>query len=257
MDIATLVGFVGGLAIVLAAILTGGSLLLFINIPSILIVFGGSAFVVSMKFSLQQMTKAVSIALKAFLFKPESVEELIKKGTELAALARKSGPLALEKVEIKDPYLKRGIMLVVDGTDPDIVREILYKEKNSVVSRHEEGQRIFKSLADVAPAMGMIGTLIGLVQMLANMDDPSSIGPAMAVALLTTLYGAVLANMFAAPVADKLSLRSQEEESLKQMMIDIVLGIAAGHSRAVVQEQLSSYLPANQRPADDAGEDAA
>ncbi len=247
MDLATVIGLVGGFAIVVAAMVVGGSILLFINVPSILIVIGGSTFVVMMKFNLHQTIGAVKVALKAFLFKVESVEAFIEQALEMSKIARKDGPLALESFEINNPFLKRGVQMVVDGTDPDIVKTIMQKEKAQTVARHDDGQQFFAALEEVAPAMGMIGTLIGLVQMLANMSDPKSIGPAMAVALLTTLYGAVIANMFAGPIKDKLSVRSGEEELLKSMMIDVVYAIGKGQSKAVVEELLSSYLPVAER----------
>ncbi|MEZ4872125.1 MAG: flagellar motor protein PomA [Bdellovibrionales bacterium] len=256
MDLATVIGLIGGFAIVVAAMMFGGSIILFINVPSILIVIGGSIFVVMMKFNLHQTVGAVKVALKAFLFKVESVEEFITQALEMSNIARKDGPLALESFEINNPFLKRGVQMVVDGTDPDIVKTILTKEKNQTIARHDDGQRFFEQLEVVAPAMGMIGTLIGLVQMLANMSDPKSIGPAMAVALLTTLYGAVIANMFAAPVKDKLSVRSGEEEMLKTMMIDVVYAIGKGQSKAVVEELLSSYLPVSDRNFSDEDEAA-
>ena len=143
--------------------------------------------------------------------------------------------------------MKSAVNLVVDGHDPEVVKGILNKDMNLTVKRHKDGQAIFKAIGDVGPAMGMIGTLIGLVQMLTVMDDPKSIGPAMAVALLTTLYGAILANMFALPIADKLALRSTEERMAKSLIIDAVMGIQEGQNPRVIEDMLKNYLPKSRR----------
>ena len=247
MDLATVVGFVGGFVIVGAAIVTGGDPVIFVNIPSILIVVLGSVFVVSMKFSIADLKSAVSVAMKAFIFKIAPPEEVISKIVELAKLARRDGPLALENVKVDNPFLTRGIQLIVDAAEAEVSKTILARERSATFSRHENGQNIFMAINDVAPAMGMIGTLVGLVQMLANMSDPKSIGPAMAVALLTTLYGAILSNMVAKPIAEKLALRAAEEDMQNAMIIDAVLGMANGLSPTMIEETLVSYLPTNQR----------
>ncbi len=139
----------------------------------------------------------------------------------------------------------------VDGHEPDVVKKALITEMNETLNRHSLGQQIFKAMGDAAPAMGMIGTLVGLVQMLSNMSDPKSIGPAMAVALLTTLYGAMLANMFALPIADKLSLRSSEEQMNKNIIIESVLGIQEGQNPKILGEILKNFLPASKRDAEE------
>ena len=254
MDLATIIGLIGAIVIIGAAVVTGGDPSIFINVPSILIVIGGSTFVVLMKFSIKQATKAVGIALKAFMFKLESPAELIEKCYELAQIAKKGGPLALEKVNVENEFLKKGVDMLVDGYDPEVIKDILIKEKRLTSERHEEGIRIFEALKDVAPALGMIGTLIGLVQMLANMSDPKSIGPAMAIALLTTLYGAFIANVIASPIADKLSMRSAEEETNQALMIDAVLSIQNGLNPRVIRDALQNYLPRGERTSE---EDAA
>ena len=259
MDLATVVGLVGGLGIVLAAILTGGELGLFINIPSIFIVFGGTTFVVAMKFNIKALPGAIGVAMKAFLHKGESVEELIAKSMELAEAARKGGgPLGMQNVTVENTFFKKAVDMVVDGFDQEVVEGILIKDKNETAARHDNSIGIFKAIGDVAPAMGMIGTLIGLVQMLANMSDPSAIGPAMAVALLTTLYGAIISNMVAFPIADKLALRSDEEKIAQSMIIDAVLGIQKGLHPRVIKDALQNYIPRNTRTDDEeAGGEAA
>lgn len=253
MDIATLIGLVGGWGVMVAAIAGGASPSMFINPPSLIIVVGGTFAVVMMKFSMGQFLGAVKIALKVFSNKIADTEELIQELEEMAGVARKDGLLALEGREISDPFLKKGISMMVDGHSPEMIRSVLSKDMQLTLSRHAVGQDIFKGFGDYAPAMGMIGTLIGLVQMLANMSDPKSIGPAMAVALLTTLYGAMIANLFALPIADKLALRSEEEKRIKSLVLDGLQSIQAGHNPRVIQELLSTYLPPSKRKSDDDG----
>lgn len=247
MDLATLVGLLGGFAIVVFAMVLGGSLGMFVDVPSILIVIVGSLLVCMMKFSLGQFLGATKTVAKAFMFKLDSAEELIANVKELADEARKGGLLALEGKEISNDFLKRGIGLLIDGHEADVVRNLLVKDKNQAVDRHKVGSRVWEALGDVAPAMGMIGTLIGLVAMLSNMDDPKSIGSAMAVALLTTLYGAMLANMVAIPFADKLKLRMAEESLIKSMSIDAIMAIQAGQNSRVIEMMLRNYLSEGSR----------
>lgn len=249
MDLATLIGLLGAFGIIITAIITGGSAIIFVNIPSLLIVGGGTLFAVLMKFPMGHFFGAFKVAMKAFFSKPESPAKLIEEGVSLANIARKEGVLGLEGQDISNEFLQRGIQLCVDGHEPDFVRTMLGKDINLTIERHERGQAIFKAIGDMAPAMGMIGTLIGLVQMLSAMDDPKSIGPAMAVALLTTLYGAVIANAFALPIADKLAHRSQEERLNKSLILETISSIQEGLNPRVMEELLKTYLPASQRDA--------
>ncbi len=251
MDLATLLGLIITLGFILGAILAGGSILLFVNVPSLLIVLGGSVSVVLMQFTLSQFFGAFKVAMKAFFHKNVDASQLIEQAGMLANVARKEGMMALESQEIENPFLNKGIQLCVDGHPPDLVRKMLSKDISLTIQRHETGQKIFKALGDIAPAMGMIGTLIGLVQMLANMDDPKSIGPAMAVALLTTLYGAVVANAFALPISDKLELRSQEEKTNRSLILETISGIQEGMNPRVLEELLKAFLPENQRTSSD------
>lgn len=251
MDLATLIGLVGSFGIVITAMLLGGSLSMFVNGPSLLIVFVGTLFVVLMKFSLAQFLGAVKIAVKAFSFKLISPNDLIEEVVELADAARKGGMLALEGKEVSSNFLEKGIQLLVDGHDADVVRGLLKKDLTQTLQRHELGAKIFTAMGDVGPAMGMIGTLVGLVAMLSNMDDPKSIGPAMAVALLTTLYGAMFANMIALPVADKLTLRREEEARVKSMVVDALVAIQAGQNPRVIDSMLKVYLPESKRGDDE------
>ena len=247
MDLATLVGLLGAFGIVIASMVMGGSAGMFVNVPSLLIVLVGTLFVVLMKFNLGQFLGAVKVAIKAFSFKLAKPEQIIEEVVELADAARKGGLLSLEGKEVSSNFLSKGIQLLVDGHDADVVRNLLTKDLHQTVQRHEWGAKIFAAMGDVGPAMGMIGTLVGLVAMLANMDDPKSIGPAMAVALLTTLYGAMFANMFALPIADKLSLRRDEEGRVKSMIIDALLAIQGGQNPRVIDSMLKAYLPEGAR----------
>jgi chemotaxis protein MotA len=247
MDLATLIGLLGAFGIIISAILFGGSPIIFVNAPSLLIVVGGSLFAVLMKFPLKHFLAAFKIAAKAFFNRCDDAQALIQEGIELANIARKEGVLGLEGRDINNEFLKRGIQLCVDGHDAAFVRNMLSKDINLTIERHERGQAIFKSIGDMAPAMGMIGTLIGLVQMLSAMDDPKQIGPAMAVALLTTLYGAVIANAFALPIADKLALRSQEERLNRALILETISSIQEGINPRIMEELLKTYLPTSKR----------
>ncbi len=251
MDIATLIGLLGGFGIIIGAIATGGDVMLFVNVPSILIVVGGTFMVTLMQVSLKDFLGSFSMAMKAFFYKTYDASQLIEEAAQLADVARKNGLLALEGQEISNDFLKQGIGLCVDGHDPALVQKMLVKDIDLTIERHDVGQTMFKNMATMAPAMGMIGTLIGLVQMLANMSDPASIGPAMAVALLTTLYGAVIANAFAQPLADKLARASQLEKTNKYLILATISGIQEGMNPRVLEQLLSSFLPSGKRTKDE------
>jgi len=248
LDLGTIVGLLGSIAMVVMAMLLGGSIVVFIDAPSVLIVVVGTHFVVMMTYSLSEFLGAASAGMKVLTFKAIDNVELINQIVELADMARKSGLLALEGATIEQDFLKKGIGLLVDGHDGEVVRGILEKDVSMASERHKLGASIFKSMADIAPAMGMIGTLVGLVAMLSNMDDPKSIGPAMAVALLTTLYGAIMANMVGIPISEKLSMRDTEEKISKTLMIDGLLGIQAGQNPRVIEQVLHGYLKEGKRP---------
>ncbi len=247
MDIATLVGLVGGFGVIIGAIATGGDAMLFVNVPSVLIVVGGTFMVTLMQVSLADFLGSFAIGLKAFMYKVDDPKQLIEDAVTMADVARKNGLLALENQEINNEFLQKGINLCVDGHDPALVQKMLTKDIDLTIQRHEVGQRMFKNMAVAAPAMGMIGTLIGLVQMLANMSDPAAIGPAMAVALLTTLYGAVIANAFAQPMANKLGHASELEQTNKSLILETISGIQEGMNPKVLEQMLTNYLPPKQR----------
>lgn len=229
------------------AIMLGGAANVFLNPPSILVVFAGTMMVVLAKFTLGQFLGAAKVAMKALMVKVSEPRDLVDKAVELAQMSRQGGLLALESAEIPDEFMQKGIGYLVDGHDATTVKTLLIKDLSLTLDRHTQGQAVFKAIGDVAPAMGMIGTLIGLVQMLSNMDDPKSIGPAMAVALLTTLYGAVLANVVAFPIADKLALRSKEEKLSKSLVIDALMAIQDGQNPRVIEGMLENYLPVAKR----------
>lgn len=247
MDLATLGGILGTFACIMFAILYGGGALMFIDIPSILIVLGGTVAVTFVKYPTSHTLAIMKVAMKGFFHKAQSQVDLIKLSIELATIARRDGLLGLEGVKIDNEFLAKGIQLAVDGHDEEYVGRILATEINRTIDRHERGQHLFKGMAEAAPAMGMIGTLVGLVQMMSNMSDPSSIGPAMAVALLTTLYGAVIANAACLPLSDKLSHRSKEEKINKMLILEAVSGVQKGMSPKVLEEMLLAYLPAGSR----------
>ncbi len=247
MDLATLVGMIGALALIIVTMLMSGQMSMFVNAPSVVIVIGGTIFAVMAKYGLGQFLAAGKIAGKSFVFKMPEPNELIAELVSLADEARKGGLLSLEGREVSNPFLERGIQLLVDGHDPDVVKTLLARDRNQAIERHRIGSSIFGSMAEVAPAMGMIGTLIGLVAMLANMDDPKAIGPAMAVALLTTLYGAVLANAVCSPISDKLKLRAGEEAMVKNLIIDALLAIQSGQNPRIIDSMLRNYLPEGKR----------
>ena len=218
MDLATVVGLLGGVGLLGTAMSLGaGGLGSFIDIPSILVVIGGTVAATLITFPLKAVTTSFRILMKTFIHKPQQPGEVITQMISMAGIVRKEGLLALEKQKIPDPFLGKGIRLLVDGIDQKTIRAILDNEVGSIQERHYDGSQIFEQIGNLAPAFGMIGTLIGLVQMLQTLSDPASIGPSMAIALITTLYGALIANLCALPFAKKLSIRSKEETSLKRI----------------------------------------
>ncbi|MDM5151305.1 flagellar motor protein PomA [Aeromonas salmonicida] len=247
MDLGSLIGIVLGFGVVGYAMVLGGGVGMFVDVPSILITFMGSIFIGMMKFNIGQFFMAFKVAGKAFMYKGDKLDDLILKSVELADAARKGGFLALEAAEIPNTFMKKGIDMLVDGHDADVVRSVMEKDIDLTEERHTNAIKVFRALGDLGPAMGMIGTLVGLVAMLSNMSDPKSIGPAMAVALLTTLYGAILANMFAIPIADKLDLRNSEERLSRSLILDAIMGIQDGQNPRVIESLLKNYLHQSKR----------
>ena len=248
MDLGTLIGLVSGVAIVAFTILVGDNPLIFLNVQGLLIVVGGTFATTLIRFPIPKCIGTIEVVKNAFSHKLPANHEVIEELVALARKARKEGLLALEDHENEDAFLKRGLMLLVDGADADAVKEVLLTNIRFVKQRHTEGQDIFKAIGDAAPAFGMIGTLIGLVLMLSNMSDVAALGPSMAVAILTTLYGALIANVVALPIAKKLEIRSREEGLVRELMIVGLSNIAKGENPRMLETVLHSFLRAKELP---------
>ena len=247
MDIASILGLVLCFVVVLYGIIVGAGfsgLQYFYDLPSILITFGGAFCCVLAEKTMSDFLNGIKSVRLIFKTPQFDLPEVIRKIIELSNVARKEGLLALEEAsaELDDPFLRKGVLLIVDGTDPELVRGILDTEMGSVDDRHKKNITFWLDLAGMGPAWGMIGTLIGLILMLQDMNDPSSIGPSMAVALITTLYGSLLANWIATPIAQKLSVNNNIEMSIKEVMIEGLLSIQAGENPRVIEEKLKSFL---------------
>ncbi len=242
MDIATLIGIVRGFGLIVGSILLGGSLLSFLNVPGLLIVVGGTIAAALISEKLSVIVGAVKVALKAFLQPTLAIEHTISRLVELANVMRKGGLPSLENEKISDSFLAKGVRMAVDGLPPEGVRSALISEMRSLRDRHRKGQRLFRFMGATAPAMGMVGTLIGLVQMLQTMEDPASIGPSMAVALLTTLYGAVFAFLVFIPLADKLENRTKDEVRNMEVIIDGIARLQSLENPRLIRERLESFL---------------
>lgn len=250
MDIASVVGLLLAIGLIIGSILLGSApFTAFIDIPSVMVVIGGAIAAALISFPLASMLKAPKIALKVLLNKSEDRLELIKQIVSLAETARRDGLLALESkiAEIQHPLVRSGIQMAVDGTTPEIVEEVLRTEVEAMVTRHREGKGIMDQLGRFAPAYGMIGTLMGLIMMLQDMSDPSGIGAGMAVALITTLYGAIVANVFFSPFAEKLGLMSRQELVGMEIAIRGVMAIQSGESPRAIDQKLQTFLPADRR----------
>ena len=247
MDIATIIGLFGGTALIVSAIVLGGSAIIFLNIPGVLIVFGGTFAACFIKFSMAEVINSIKVAMRAFNFKMEPAEAIIEKMISYSKVAKKEGMIALEKEKPKDQFSAKALQYLSDGFDEENIADMLRKDIQLTTQRHTTGQKVFKGMGASAPAFGMIGTLIGLVQMLASMDNPSAIGPAMAVALLTTLYGALLANLVFLPLADKLAFRTQQEQEKNSIILEGAIGICRGSTGMVLEEALKIYLSPKER----------
>ena len=249
MDLATIAGILSGFGLVIVAMSMGGGLSWFINIPSALIVMGGTLGAVLINYPITEMLGVMKVAKQVFFQKEMSANWAIETLIDMSKTARREGILALEKQidEIKDPFFSKGIGLMIDGIEPGTLSKILHTELEFIEERHRLGAEIFTTMGNFAPAMGMMGTLIGLVKMLMQMDDPSSIGPAMAVALITTFYGVILANMVFLPIAGKLKTRSAQELLVKQMMINGILSVQSGDNPRVLEQKLHSFVSPEKR----------
>lgn len=245
MDLATAAGIFMAWGLVAGAIILGGDVGAFIDIPSFLITFGGSVAVTIASNPMERVRRLPQIMRNAFFSKAQNMVDVLNLMIRFAERARREGLLALEDEAsgIEDPFIRKGIQLVVDGTDPELVKNILDAEISFLEERHKSNRSVFETWGEMAPAFGMLGTLIGLIQMLGHLDDPNALGPGMAVALITTFYGSIIANAFALPIAKKLAVRTEEEVLLREMVVEGVLAIQAGENPRIVEEKLKVYLP--------------
>ncbi|QDT89715.1 motility protein A [Gimesia algae] len=251
MDKATAGGLVSGMALLLLAIAIapGSSFAAFIDIPSAAVVVGGAIAACFIAFPGAAMMLFPKVLKKVFFPKQQNLAPVITQIVEFAEIARRDGILALEAktAEIEDPFILLGVQMAVDGTDVDLMEQILRTEMEAVAGRHKNGKSLMDTVGRYAPAFGMIGTLMGLIIMLGNMDDPEAIGPGMAVALITTLYGALVSNLFFLPFADKLAYYSKQEFQVREVIIKGLIAIQEGDNPRVIEQKLNTFLPQDQR----------
>jgi len=239
-----LIGIISGIALMIGSVILGGETHNFFNLPALMIVLGGTLAATTINYPVRELLKIAPILRVAFTSKKMEPSGVISTMVSFAEKARREGLLALEDDTggLDDQFLRKGIQLVIDGTDPELVRSILDTELAFLSERHKMGQSIFETMGSLSPSFGMIGTLIGLVQMLSVIDDPEAIGPGLATALITTLYGVIMANLVFIPIAGKLKVRSEEEILLKEVMIEGMLSIQAGENPRIVEEKLKAFL---------------
>ncbi|MBV8920039.1 motility protein A [Bradyrhizobium sp.] len=248
MDIMTGAGLVFGTVVIATLMLLGGDLNIFVSDHAAIIIFGGSTAATMIRFPLKVMLHGIPLGAKfAFTMSRLSAHDLVDELARIAEIARKQGPVGLEKVETDEPFLAKGIRYIADGYDIEFIRDNLERDRDNFLMHLDEGSKIYRAIGDCAPAFGMIGTLVGMVQMFANMTDPSKLGPFMATALLATLYGALVANLVCLPIADKLHGKLLDEETNRTLIIDGILMIRDSKSPALVREMLLAYLPEKHR----------
>ncbi len=259
MDLGLFFGFLGTWALIGWALYfsSGGRLTMYYDLPSVVIVLGSSATLIFFCFPVGKLKNIFAATKKAFFWKAPPIQKLIDDLVGYAEIARRDGILSLEATcrEIDDPFIVQGIQMAVDGTDPEMIEQIMLNDLDTLVDRHETSKGVYDALGKYAPAMGMVGTLVGLIAMLADLSDPAKIGAGMAVALITTLYGAMIANMVAGPMSDRLGRRSAEEVLYKTVIVKGVMAIQSGDNPRVVEQKLRTFLPPSMRPKAD--EDAA
>jgi chemotaxis protein MotA len=236
MDFATGIGIVAGIGVlVLIIMIDGGNFAAYYDKHAMIVIFGGAAAATMVRFPFSVIAHGLPMGLR-FAFQ-----------MRVADVARKQGPVALEGVEVSDPFLAQGIRYIADGYDRDFIRDTMERDRDNFLQRLDEGSKVYRAIGDCAPAWGMIGTILGMVTMFANMEDPSKLGPAMAVALLATLYGAIIANMITLPIADKLHVKLEEEDISRSLIIDGIMQIKDNKSPTLVREMLLAYLPDHHR----------
>lgn len=244
MDLATIIGIILGIGMIIIPIATGGKILSFVDVKSIFIVLGGGLASTLISYKLNEMLNIFKVTAKAFSSKGKDTNDIIRTMVDLSQKARREGLLSLESDidALDDDFIKQSLQMVVDGVEPQVIRDTMDMELESLSARHTKGQSLYKTMAALFPAWGMIGTLIGLIQLLKTMDDPSTIGPAMSIALITTFYGSVLANLLCTPIANKLKIKSSEEINQKQLVIEGVLSLQAGENPKILESKLKSFL---------------
>src|SRR4249920_1112876 len=256
MDIMTSAGLISGIIVITVMVLLGGDLHMFVSEHAMIIIFGGSIAATLIRFPLTAILHGMPLGAKfAFTMSRLSARDLVDELARIAEIARKQGPVGLEKVDTDEPFLAKGIRYVADGYDLEFIRDNMERDRDNFLMHLNEGSKIYRAIGDCAPAFGMIGTLLGMVQMFSNMSDPSKLGPFMAVALLATLYGALVANILCLPIADKLHVKLTDEEINRTLIIDGILMIRESKSPALVREMLIAYLPEKHRH--EAAEEAA
>ncbi|WP_158736686.1 flagellar motor protein MotP [Alteribacillus sp. YIM 98480] len=246
-DILTPIGILVGISTLLFAVFTNagmGSVVFFIQLASFLIVFGGIAAALLINFSSQEMKALPKVTREVFRYENHDLNQLIETFVNLSTKARREGLLALEASldDVEDPFIRKGVLLAVDGIEPDIIKDIMMAEVVAMEERHKKGRLIFEKAGEYAPAWGMVGTLIGLVLMLQELEDPATLGPNMALALITTLYGTILANLIFLPISSKLEQKTDDEVFVKQIVIEGVIGVQSGQNPKILEEKLSAFV---------------
>ena len=249
MDLATGIGLLGGFGTVFVLIMIdGGNFAAYFDKHAVIVIFGGATAATMIRFPFTTIMHGLPMGMRyAFSMRAIKPRELIEEITKIADVVRKSGPMALESMEISDPFLAQGARYIADGYDREFIRDTMERDRDNFLMHLDEGSKIYRAFGDCAPAWGMIGTILGMVTMFANMSDPSKLGPAMATALLATLYGALIANMITLPIADKLHLKLEEEDVSRSLIIDGILLIRDSKSSSLVREMLVAYLPQHHR----------
>ncbi len=248
MEITTIGGILFGLMCIVVSIFIGGSINSFVDVQSIFIVVGGVIAATVISYPLKVLLNLIKVVRNAFIAKPVDLFKDVEMIIDIANIARREGILALEESinNADDPFLKKGIMLIIDGSDPELVRSIMETELAFIKERHTQGIAVLLSMAAYSPAFGMIGTLIGLINMLLALDDPDTLGPSMAVAMITTFYGCVMANLFFTPLAKKLKYMSDEEYLRKELILEGILSIQDGENPRIIREKLNAFLSYSQ-----------
>jgi chemotaxis protein MotA len=255
MDIATIIGVIAAVTlVVLAIIIGGGSFAAFVDYPSVMVVFGGSIAVALISFPLKNFLGVFGVTTKVLFYKLDAIPELVEEIVSLAETARRDGLLALESrlAEIRNPFVVLGVQMAVDGTRPEVMEDILRTEIDAVATRHRDGKGLLDCMGRFAPAFGMIGTLMGLIIMLGDMSDPSKIGAGMAVALLTTLYGALASNIVFLPFAEKLGYTNKQELLAMEIIVRGIMAIQSGENPRVIQQKLNTFIPPKYRTSENA-----